>query len=487
MTLKQFYEASTKPEEKPAEASPPASQTESTTAPEQTPAVEPVAEDQQEEGTPAVADEAPVQTALSEQNRSETELNGQVAQEIGEHHDTVEQVADTLDNTLEEKGDVSVESLLIASVVIDHASRRLGLSDSLLEIPALESATLDDRIALDTSELHASLEGLGSGLKSILKNQISTFIRAWSFTATRATVVRKRMEGVLDAAKNTVGTQEKGTIEIDATCFHERGKFPVNFNAFVGSYIKDLRFLVGDFEMDAANAYIDWLKLANSTEVTTADKFPDVLNKLQSAMVDVRRKIKPATINGPLPGGVVLFEDQKLRYKGSNAAAKKLDAFAHKNFPTRSGFQGQPLYRKTLARPLTKEEVKSLATEMMETLRAIPRTQVAVRNFYDGLTTVTVTPANVFYLLTFGPLAALPMGVAATGKAAMAASGHQTGLRGVNKHIKRQYAGELRALKDAHLTLQRLSFYTGTDAAEQAVQLAEGLVRYMKKSLRTYR
>lgn len=437
----------------------------------------------------AVADPSAVHTAVVAQEVSETDQDGNAAEAVADDQETLVKVTEEIEAITDEQEGLSVESLLFATIIVDRACRRLGLPEDTLQLPAMESVQLDDRVQISTESLSSSVASVGKGLLSIFKNQVSSVLRAWSFVSTRITFRLSQIRKLKELADRTTGRPSDTSLEASFSRLHENGRVPTQIVPFTVRYLNAAKKLVSDFDHDAWESYKDFLKACDKIPLDDPAKFESDLNRLAASIRDPRSKLSAREITGPHPGGLVLFTNEKSRYRGKMAAARKLDDFATKNVPTRLGYQDSRSHgtRKGVIKPLSLNDIKTFCKEAEDTLMRIDRRKSTAYSFIDGLSSVVPSPAALLFALLPGGSSAFMPGLSAmAGKALVAAASHLNPAYST-RAVRKQYREEIKTVRQAHFTLRRMCYYVGVDAALSTLSVTGAMVPIIKASLRTYR
>jgi len=432
--------------------------------------------------TPApLADPTVVQAALSEQENASHSVDSDSADDLIEDQTLLNDVSEKIN---ENDGELSVESLLFASIITEHASRRLGLKE-LIKVPNLESVKLDDRVQVSTEALDASMEGFWKGVKEIFTHMWSSTVNGWRFTRTRASRRERQFKSLLKDLNQAGSRISHSEISINIKKLHENGRAPSNFKKYITDYVNLSEYMIFKFEKDAGSCYGDFMKTCGNTDLFEPNKVESGLSKIANSVKDPRKSLSPQALNGPLPGGLRFFRNKKLQYTGNSAAAKKLDQIAYLNYPARAGFlsDGSKASQSLgTVKALNGSEVRAIADHVLKILSRIDKRELTAVAMWDSQTALLPSPAG----LIGGGLLAIIYGqyYKRAPKDTLFFKGKQIPVKPIPGFIKSQFKDEITALKDAHNTLFKMQHYVMVNAAHCFVVVTDGLYHALKQHMK---
>jgi len=434
-----------------------------------------------DENPAPLADPSTVQAALSEQETASQHVDSDAADDLIEDQTLLNDVSEKIN---EQKGEISVESLLFASIITEHASKRLGLKE-LIKTPALESAKLEDRVEVSTEALDASLEGFWKGVREIFTHMWSSTVNAWRFTRTRASRRERQFKSLLRDLNGAGSKQAHSEIAINIKKLHERGLTPSNFKKYLTDYINLSEYMIFKFEKDAQVCYADFMKTCGDTDLFEPNKVESGLSKIANSLKDPRKRLSPQALKGPLPGGLRFFRDKKLQYAGNSAAARKLDQIAYLNYPARAGFlaDGSKSSQSVgTVKALSASDIRSMTNDVLKILGRLDKRELTSMALWDSQSALLPSPAG----LIGGGLLALLYGqyYMREGKDRLFFRGKVVPVRPIPGFIKSQFKDEITALKDAHNTLMKMQYYVMVNAAHCFVVVTDGLFHALKAHMK---
>jgi len=429
-----------------------------------------------------LADPTDVHAALKEQDVQSREETSDAVDDSANDAETLAEV----DSLIEEQdGELSAESLLFASIVTDHISKRLGLNKELLVYPTTESYKLDDRVKVSTEQLDLAMEGLFDGIKAVFKHIRSSLNRSWRSTLASAMGQQKRLKSLLNKANAANTKQDAAPITVNFTRLHRDGKVPQNLAQFLNEYCDVTAKVLTDFGQNAERTYKDFIKLAHGTEFQNPDSFEHDLERFANQVPDPRKNIPKVAVEGPLPGGLRYFVDRKRDYHGSVKGAVKLDQFANLKYPARASemYREKTKVGKETIRPLSVSEIKKLAEGLASCYAKIDKWQIASDLVFDGL---TVPSPTSFVALAFAESPVISA-VAQGSKLVHAGLASRKPGTETARAVKKRYKKEIATIRDAHRTLYKMRFYVHSDVAHALTIVGPSMLSLLKQSLKAHR
>lgn len=403
-------------------------------------------------------------------------VTAQVEDEIKEHEELQEDLVDSISGVEvvkqeivrqnDELGGLTTESLLGASLALDSFTRPLGLK-SIDIIPnqdfALEPSSSDKRYKVSLEDLNTSLEGIVDKLKDLGKRYLSTWVRAQEALVIRAPIMLARLNRLAKIAKGSSSTGVKGNITTNVKYLHKDGSIDPNTPKFLSEYFKISEILIGKFHVKAQEDFkknVESISKLNKTfagwKNNTVEDYIKALGDFGNTVADPRSLLSKNQLEFPVPGGRRLFVNKELIYKGSNAGVKKLDQFAHLNYPTRLLWRGgDRLAQSKQEMPiLSAKEIQNLATEASVAISKIKLFQTYIEALSANFT--ITAPLSIFTLVKL--------------------------LRRASMYGN--WGNETNVMSAAYNTSNYMRFHVGYDAASTFMTVASGLISYSKKSLK---
>lgn len=381
-----------------------------------------------------------VHEAVMAANDKELRQNEEMIDDAGE---IVENIADVRNEVAaaNEEGGLSAESLLFASIAMEANYRRLG-QQVPCELVSVESfPKTGERLVVNLESLDVSLEGFFDSVVELGKRALSAYTRNMTATWTSLNVQLMATKRYLQAAKRAKIPNE-GKVKITEWRVSKNKSSVVdNVPKELAATIDMLVEVMEPMTKAAGPAFEANIKAANALNTDSEESFKTSLQHIVSNWKDPRAKYGHTKLVEPLLGGVSLFVDKPKTYYGDMALAKKLDALAHDAYPTTYGFRGDS------GRKFGIGYIPAFSTEDINTV---------------GSKCIRAVQALTWWRATMEKLSGVFSDVTMVGKIARRSRGKMIG-RGFGG-VKNEFSDEIRMLREALATSNRLRFHIGYDA-----------------------
>lgn len=386
------------------------------------------------------------------------------------------------------RGGLSAESAYFAALSVQSYGTPIGIgSDSMSQ--AFESVVSGDgKTVVSLEELDHALEGADSLLADMGRRALGTLARA----ATPVWVAVKGHSIVAGSfikkarAMPAAGRAEKITVPAFMVQMGNAKATDV-----VGEYKRlanDLVYLVNQFSKDAEEAFE---QNTNALSVLgTKDDGPEHavsrMSELLRRWKDPRDKLKNGTDAKPYIGNVSIFRDQKLKYHGQNADAKKFDAIANLKYPVGAGGAVMDGYG-TMSKG---EKISIDAWSAKDIIEIGEILQKAAKQFglWEAIMETAAASFSIGHAVVpyfgFIKLGKAWMGLAWLIKAAK--RGTHFRLSDVKKNAKRDTSNDLATVVDAFKTSSRLRFHVSYDAGMVLLHALANFQNIAKASLKAH-
>lgn len=244
-----------------------------------------------------------------------------------------------------------------ANLAVEAHTSRLGFDERELTA-SFESAVEGQATTIATESLDAALEAVDGVFNRMKATAIRLFAPVW----TRCKLLSKDLD-VLAAKASRQSQARDVTIHVSAAQIAEGKDHSTDLAKSYARAAEFLKYLTGPFK-EQAKADRDYnsglvQKLFDAKEdhdTASPEKIEAVLSQIANSWKDPRSKLGEG-LTQPLIGNVQLFrDDDENVYRGDNEAAKKLNEFIVKSYPTLTG--SQDVHEKA---PSGKVDVKALA------------------------------------------------------------------------------------------------------------------------------
>jgi uncharacterized membrane protein len=339
---------------------------------------------------------------------------------------------------------VSEESRDLTAVTMESICASAGY-----DAPAYEPAT-----GITVEHINASMEEISKGLGNVVaryKVMVARFYHPLNTLLARNITKLSKLSD--RAAAKTVS----GDIAVPAKYLGREGNRDlVRYYTHVAD---TLQLCVGRYHEEAFEDFQHNLDTARKLFGEANSTFESTAGRLLESWKDPRHVLSMEQMALVYPNGSRLFVNESLKYKGDNAVARKFDEIAFHNYPTMIGSTGSGESGKGTVRvkAFTGAEIKAIATKF--------RVASATVSSMESIAEKVVSLINSNYMPLMQIIAAFVNRV------------------GNPKEDRAAFKAEIKTVKDALYTAQRLAQHTGFDSARVLLKAGSIFMKVASMSL----
>lgn len=270
----------------------------------------------------------------SAQVADEIEHRRELAGELADAQDGIADIGEMIEDCSDEKGGLSTEALIAASLALEAYTAILGLPEIKL-VESMEGLDINARHVVSTEGVGDAIKSIGQGIANLFSNAVRVAKNAVGALSGKLPTVVKQFEELLAKANAATG-ETSGDVKVGnvAKRLHQGGELPqgaalvkylADYSGFAGK-------MCGPFTSKAYNALNANIGTYEAVDYTTREKFFADIDKAGSSWQDPRKLFSNAEMDMEIPGGGKMFgnrETSGFGYKGDSKGAEKLDDFVH--------------------------------------------------------------------------------------------------------------------------------------------------------------
>lgn len=364
-------------------------------------------------------------------------------------------------------GGLSLEGLAAASLALEAFTSPIGLPEIELA-ETMDTMGPKDRVIARVENIDIAMEGVGSWLGDKLKRVWQTALRGFGTLYPKFTLMSARLGSLIETAQKTTGKVPAGTKVTPQTVYlDDDDKAPTDPVKFLSEYAKVAEIMIGKFHDRANKDFKFNIEMVKAlSKVSDATEFEKALASIANGFKDPRNMLTEAQLNLHVPGSRRHFKNKKAVYAGTNAAAKKLDAFATQHIPTR--------IMDRLVEIHGEDYVEMPALQPGEVVKVTQSLKAAIESISTMRVFVEAASANLSLNAVYG----LPAALVKIARRVVVFGDKFSG------QAKSQFKAEVDALRRAVDMSNYMRFHVSYDAALTAHTVASGFIKYAKLSLK---